>query len=139
MFEKHSNVPHMRKNPETKQVATRMAMFCDCMVIRLQTIRTGQTVRKMRRVVKRNLSRNRMGKMTVMPMNEAYPAIMTSSLRQPKALDIWVEVGRNTPPLNWNTMAKNRDRRIQTGVGMNSLKYKILGRCSDIPYLYIIA
>ena len=75
-------------------------MFCDCMVIRLADNQNRADRQKDARVVKRNLSRNRMGKMTVMPMNEACPAIMTSSLRQPKALDIWVEVGRNTPPLN---------------------------------------
>lgn len=93
-----------------------------CRVMRLQAISTGQTVRKMLRVVKRNLSRKRIGKIRVMPMNEAYPAILTSSWMQPSALDICTAVGRNTPPLNWKTMAKNMERKMHTGVGRNSLK-----------------
>ena len=70
-MEKHSNVPHMRKNPETRHTTMNTGRLLTCRVMRLQAISTGQTVRKMLRVVKRNLSRKRIGKIRVMPMNEA--------------------------------------------------------------------
>ena len=53
------------------QVATRMAMFCDCMVIRLQRMSTGHTVMKIDRVVNRDFRRNSIGNITVIPMKEA--------------------------------------------------------------------
>lgn len=99
------------------------------MVIMSHIIRIGQTVIRIDLVVNLNFSRIRIGNMMVIPMNEAYPAIITSSCIQPKALDIWYAVGRNTPPLNWNIIAQINDITIHTGVGTFSLKYITLGKC----------
>lgn len=92
-----------------------------CMVTRLQHISTGHTVISMFLVVNLDLSLKRIGKIRVIPIYEAYPAIMTSSFIHPYELDICTAVGRNTPPLNWNTMANAMDMRMQTGVGSHSL------------------
>ena len=70
-MEKHSKVPHMRKNPDMKHTMMNTGRLLTCSVMRLQAMSTGHTVMKMLRVVKRNLRRNRMGKISVMPMNEA--------------------------------------------------------------------
>lgn len=71
IFEKHSKVPHMRKKTDMKQVITKNRIFWLLIVIRLQQMSTGHTVRKMRRVVNRNFRRNNMGNISVMPINEA--------------------------------------------------------------------
>lgn len=79
MVEKHSNVPHMRSTPEQKQVTTSTGTLRVCMVTRLHTMRPAQTHWRIRREVKRNFRRNRMGNTIEMPRNEASPAMRMSS------------------------------------------------------------
>lgn len=62
---------------------------------------------------------------------------MIFSLIHPKALDICTDVGRNTPPQNWNTIAKNMDMTKHTLVGRYSLKYGILGRLSFVIIMLV--
>jgi len=79
MDEKHSNVPHIRKNPAIKQVTANNGRLRVCMVTRLQTISPIATAGKIVRVGNRNFNRNKTGKAIVNPMNEAYPAMRISS------------------------------------------------------------
>ena len=79
MVELHSKVPHIRKMPAKKHVATNTGTLRVCMQIRLQRINAMQQVSNEVLEAKRNFNRNMMVNVSDMPTIEAYPAIIISS------------------------------------------------------------
>ena len=69
--EKHSKVPHMRNTPVKKQVIASTIRLSVLIVMILPTISPTATMGRMVRVGNLNFSRNRTGKIIVMPINEA--------------------------------------------------------------------
>ena len=78
MVEQHVKVPSIRSDPERKQTGTSRKSDFVLIVSTLQTASPSEHVSRMCLMEKRNFRGNRIGKIIVMPMNAAYPAIITS-------------------------------------------------------------